>query len=188
MDLPQLDLHLLAQPAVERAERLVEQQHARVWGERAGQRHALLLAAGKLVRVARLEARKPHHGQHLAHARGDLAAARAAHLEAEADVSLNRAMREQRIGLEHHADVAPVRGHVLHRLAVEQDAAFVQRHEAGDGAQERRLARTGGPEQTEELAVADLEAHRVQRPERAVEFRRALDADTAHRRSSPPKR
>ncbi len=41
---------LLAHLGVERAERLVEQQHARLDGERAGERDALALAAGKLRR------------------------------------------------------------------------------------------------------------------------------------------
>ena len=63
-------MHLVVQPAqpapqvladlgVERAERLVEQQHLRVDGERAGQRHPLALAAGELRRVAVLEAVEP---------------------------------------------------------------------------------------------------------------------------------
>ncbi len=51
----QLELRFLAQLLVERAERLVEQQHLRPLGERAGQRHALALAAGELVRLARGE-------------------------------------------------------------------------------------------------------------------------------------
>ncbi len=41
---------------VERRERLVEQQHLRLDGERAGERHALLLAAGELVGIARRRA------------------------------------------------------------------------------------------------------------------------------------
>ena len=41
---------------VQRAEGLVEQQHARLDGERAGEGHALALAAGELVRVAGLVA------------------------------------------------------------------------------------------------------------------------------------
>ncbi len=48
----QLVAHLLASYRVERAERLVEQEHARLPGQRAGQRHPLALAARKL------------HGQH----------------------------------------------------------------------------------------------------------------------------
>ena len=53
----QLDLQVLAQARVERAERLVEQQHARREDEGAGERDALLLAAGELRRLAALEAR-----------------------------------------------------------------------------------------------------------------------------------
>ena len=43
-----LDLHALAQLAVEGAQRLVHQQHGRMKDQGAGKRHALLLAAGKL--------------------------------------------------------------------------------------------------------------------------------------------
>ena len=52
----QPDAQVLAHPRVERAERLVEQQHLRLDGERAGERHALALAARQLGRVAVREA------------------------------------------------------------------------------------------------------------------------------------
>ncbi|MDH4988333.1 hypothetical protein QEZ47_23035 [Aminobacter anthyllidis] len=45
LDRLELDLHLLAQLGVERRQRLVEQQHFRVWSKCAHQRHALALAA-----------------------------------------------------------------------------------------------------------------------------------------------
>ncbi len=48
----QLHLHALAQLEVERAERLVEQQHLGLVGDGAGERDALLLAAGHLGRQA----------------------------------------------------------------------------------------------------------------------------------------
>ena len=49
---PQLAAHLQAQELVERRQRLVEQQHARLGDQRPRQRHALLLAAGQLRRHA----------------------------------------------------------------------------------------------------------------------------------------
>ena len=55
-DALQLEVHLLARHRVERAERLVHQQHRRVVDERAHDRHALLHAAGELPRIAVLEA------------------------------------------------------------------------------------------------------------------------------------
>ena len=52
----QLDLHRGAQVLVERGKGLVEQQHLAVDHQRAGQRDALLLAAGELPGPAVLEA------------------------------------------------------------------------------------------------------------------------------------
>ena len=81
--LPQLLPHL----RVERAERLVEQQHLRLRGQRAGQRDALPLAAGELRRIARAEALEPDQLQQLvARARAISAFGDAAHAQAEADV------------------------------------------------------------------------------------------------------
>ena len=74
LDALQLELHRLAQLQVERAERLVEQQRARVVDERAGQRDALLLAAGELARLAVREVGEPHDLEQLADAPLDLVA------------------------------------------------------------------------------------------------------------------
>ena len=52
VETPQPAAQLLPNPRVERAERLVQQQHARLDGERARKRDPLPLAAGELVRIA----------------------------------------------------------------------------------------------------------------------------------------
>ena len=56
----ELELHLLAELQVERAERLVEQQRRGPVDERAGERDALLLAAGELAGPALLEPLEAH--------------------------------------------------------------------------------------------------------------------------------
>ena len=66
------DLHLLAQLAVERGHRLVEQQHLRLEHERARERHALPLPAGELVDGALAEAVEADHLQRLRDVRRDL--------------------------------------------------------------------------------------------------------------------
>ena len=68
---------LLAHLGIERAERLVEQQHARADGERARERDALALAAGKLRRIAVGEPAELHELEQLAHAAADLGLGRA---------------------------------------------------------------------------------------------------------------
>ena len=66
---PQPLAQLRAHLRVERAERLVEQQHARLDRERAGERHALALAAGELARVALVVAGEPDDAEQLVDAR-----------------------------------------------------------------------------------------------------------------------
>ena len=107
----ELDAHLLAQLGVEVGQRLVEQQHLRLAHQRARKRHALLLAAGELRRRAVLVAR---HAAPVSSALQHLLASsrRAEYLRSratsqrEGDVLEHRHVRPDRIGLEHHADVA----------------------------------------------------------------------------------
>ena len=60
LDALELELHHLAQLEVEGAERFVEQQCAGVVHQCAGQRHALLLSAGELGRLALGEVGEAH--------------------------------------------------------------------------------------------------------------------------------
>ena len=66
---PQPGAQLLAHAGVQSAERLVEQQHARLDGQRARERHPLALAAGELRRVALAEVREADELEQLGHAR-----------------------------------------------------------------------------------------------------------------------
>ena len=72
VEAPQPRAELLAHRGVERAERLVEQQHARLDRERAGQGHALALAAGELRGIAVGEALEVDEPQQLVNAGFDL--------------------------------------------------------------------------------------------------------------------
>ena len=72
LDLLELDLHLLAQLQVERAERLVEQQDARAVDDRARERDALALAARELGRLAVAVAGQADHLERLVAALGAL--------------------------------------------------------------------------------------------------------------------
>src|SRR3712207_5303483 len=123
LDALELDLQLLAQAQVQRAQRLVEQQRTRAVDERAGQRDALLLAAGELRRSPALEAPELDEAQRLRDALADLGLADLLALEPEGDVPLDGEVREQRVGLKDRVDVAPVGRAVGDVLAAEQDAA-----------------------------------------------------------------
>jgi hypothetical protein len=70
-------------------------------------------------------------------------------------------MREQRIGLEHHVDRPVVGRHLGHVLAVDLDGARGRLLEAGEHAQQRRLAGARAAEQAEQLRLVDVERHVV---------------------------
>jgi len=61
-------------------------------------------------------------------------------LHAEGDVVMHSHVRKQRVGLEDHADVALVRLQRALVLAVDRQRATGRRFEAGDHAQNGRLA------------------------------------------------
>ena len=136
LDRLELALHLAAELEVQGAERLVEEQRRGTVDERAGERDALLLAAGELRRAALVEALEPHDPQRLAHALGELSALDAAHPRAEGHVLGDRHMREQRVGLEDHVHVAARRRDV-------GDVLAAQVTPAGLGSLEARRASAG---------------------------------------------
>ena len=126
LQLLQLELHLLAQLAVERAERLVAQQHARLDHQRARERHALLLAARELAGRRSSRPVSATCASAAATRRSISAFGTSRMRRPKATFSRHRAVREQRVGLEHHAHVALVHRHVGDVLAADMDAARIR--------------------------------------------------------------
>ncbi len=163
LDALQLELHVLAQLHVERAERLVEEQRGRPVDERARERDALLLAAGELPRPPSLQALESDDIEELEHPLAALAARHPLQLQPEGDVVVDRHVREERVLLEDHVDRPAVRRDGGDVLPLQDDATLVRRLEAGDHPERRRLAAAARAEQREELSVSDRDvdvAHR----------------------------
>src|SRR5207249_5936130 len=89
----------------------------------------------------------------------------AAHPEPEGDVLEDGEMAEERVVLEDEADVAVADGGAGHVLVRVEDRSRVRRLEAGNDAEEGRLAGAGRAEEREQRAARDLEAHLVQSDE-----------------------
>src|SRR6185437_991200 len=83
------------------------------------------------------------------------------HAQRELDVLSHRHVTEQGVVLEHQADPAVARRHVGHVTPVQCDTAVVDSRQAGNGAQQSALAASAGPEENEELTVADVERNIV---------------------------
>ena len=179
----QLELHLLAELEVERAKRLVEQQHLGLVDDGPGQRHALPLAAGELGRLAAAEPGQPDHLQRLAGLLAPLRLGHAPHPQAVLDVLGHGHVREQRVILEHGVDVPGVRRHLRDVLAAEFDPPGIRPLEPGDKPQQRGLSRPGRPEQGEELTGPHDEVDTGQRGHLAVPLAQAGDMDGRRRGS-----
>ena len=171
----------VAESAVERSERLVEQEDARLGGERAGEGDALLFASRERRHGAVLESGEPDEVQRLPDACRDLLRRVAAHAQAERDVATHVEVVEQGVVLEHHPDPAPVRRNGREVVSVEEHAAAIRLLQPGDDAQERALARPARPEHSDDLALGHVERHAVEReplPE--------ADGDVLDRAASEP--
>jgi hypothetical protein len=121
---------------------------------------------------------EPHHREQFVDAFAQGARRGLADLQPVADVAAHRQVREQRVVLEHHADLAALDRQARHVVAAEQDAAAgVRRVEAGDQAQRRRLAAAGRAEQHERLAGADRQVERFEHARAAEGLRAAGQGD-----------
>ncbi len=161
---------------VERREGLVQEKDLGPDRERPGQRHPLLLAAGHLGCVAVRVGRQADQVEHLQGSALALRRRDPAHLQAECHVLPGDHVWEQRVRLEHHADVTLVRGHGGHVGPVDHHPAAVCLFQAREQAQRRRLSATRGSEQRHQLARRDGEGQVVECGDRAVPPLQVLEA------------
>src|SRR5438445_140696 len=100
-----------------------------------------------------------------------------AHPQPVLDVLRHAHVREQGVVLEHGVDVPGVRRHPGDVAAAELDPPGVRPLEPGDQPEQGGLARTGRPEQGEELAGPDLQVDIGERGHAAVPLPQAGDVD-----------
>ncbi len=188
LQLHQLEPGVLPELAVERRERLVEQQHTGTLGQRTRQCDPLALPTGQLVRLALAETVELHEPQHLADPGVDLRAGQALLPQAERDVSGDGQVRKQRVALEHHVDRPPVRRPVRDVFAVEQDAPLVRPLEPGQHPEQRGLAASRRPQQREKLMLVDIERQPVDCRHRAEALADRIEAHQRPLRWIEPRR
>ena len=167
----ELRLQLVAQMAVQRGERLVQQQQARFIDQHARERRALCLPAGKLGRTVLFQPLELQHCNHFAQALPAHGLVLFA-VQAAQDVFLHRHVREQGVVLEQIAHPALLRGQVdaargiEQRFAVQHDAALVRRLHACDTFERHALAAAGRAQQAGDRVVG-LKAgvqHKIAQP------------------------
>jgi len=154
---------------VELAGRLVRDQQARPAGQRPGDRHPLLLAAGKLVWAVGGVAGHPGQLEHGRDPLPALAGPQARDAQRNPDVLRRGQHRHEPEGLEDEGDpVSPHRqplplGHPVHLAAVHPHPALRRVVQAADDVQQGGLAGAGPAAQGNELPVVYRERHPAQR-------------------------
>ena len=121
------------------------------------------------------KARQTDEREQLLHPALLLGLGSAANAQRIGDVFADREMGKQRQRLEHHAEVAPMRRDGGDVGAVEQDPPGARLLEAGDHAQQRRLAAARRTEQADEGAVRHGQAGLLDGERRAEALRNALE-------------
>ena len=160
----QLGPQIVAQARIQRRQRLVQQQDARLDRQGPGQGHALALAARDLVDPALGEMGDAHQLKHPPDPRVALGPGDAAQAQAVADIASHGHVGKQGVGLEHHADAAALDRQRRHILVVEPDApAGVRPLQPRDQAQQGGLAAARRAEHGQPLARPDLQVQGQQR-------------------------
>ena len=159
LDAANLGAHGYAQLGVQVGQRLVKEQHARLHHQGAGQGHALLLAAGKLIGHARFHAGQLHKREDPFNALLCLGLGHLAQLQAVGHVVVYIVVRKQRVALEHHRGIALVGGQLVNGLAAQVDFTLVRAFKAGDHAQRGGLAAAGGAQQRHKAARLNIQRY-----------------------------
>ena len=165
---------LEAQPCVQIGQRLIQQQHPGTLHQRAGDGHALLLAAGQLTGLA---VHQPFQLHQLCRLQRPL---RHLHLcqlirapqvfQREHDVLPYRQVGVQRVVLEHQPHAAILRRQMGHIVLAEEDLSLRRLQQAADQVQRRAFAAAGGAQQTDELPIGDLKGEVMDGDDVAARF------------------
>ncbi|KAG1081628.1 hypothetical protein G6F40_015417 [Rhizopus arrhizus] len=154
--------------AVEVAGGFVADQEGGVGDDRAGNRHALLLAAGQFIRAVAAAVGQADQGQRDLRIALALRGVEVGQQQRQLDVLLRGQHRHQVVELEHEADVVAAPGrqlaaaHLVDALAFDADLAAAGVVQAADQVEQGGLARTGGAHQRDEVAARDVQVDAVQ--------------------------
>ncbi len=159
-DVEQIVLQPRSGVRVQRAERLVHQQHRGVIGQRAGQRDALLHAAGQLLGIEILKALEADHLDQRAALRFGLRGLYALLARAIHHVAEHALPGKQRELLKHRSAIGPGPGD---RPALHPGDASGRADEAADDIKQRRFSAAGGTEDRDKGAILDCQRNFRQR-------------------------
>lgn len=151
-------LEFLAQLEVEGTERFIEQEHAGLIDDGAGEGDALTLAAGELVGFASGERADAGEIEHAIDSGENLGFGQGFHAQAELDILADVEVGEEGVVLEDGIDWAQVGWGLGNGFGIELDITGVGLFEAGEDAEQGGFAAAGRAEQGEVFTGTNGEA------------------------------
>mmetsp|Transcript_28726 Transcript_28726/g.54376 ORF Transcript_28726/g.54376 Transcript_28726/m.54376 type:complete len:348 (+) Transcript_28726:2360-3403(+) len=178
-----LDLctHVHAQFSIKVRQRLIKQKHIRIAHQRPAHSHPLTLPAGQSTGLAVQQRFDLQKLRDILHRPVPLGLGRAMHLKTKGDVLTHRHVWVERVGLEHHRDIALGRVDPIHNGIPDADLAAGDLFQPRDHVQQRGLATTGRADQHQKLALLHRNVDLVQHFDRAIGLGCVVDIEKAHR-------
>src|ERR1043166_300587 len=161
-DSQQLDVEVLARHRVERAERFVHEENARIGYERAAERNALLHASGEPIRSLVVKVLEPDQREKRAPFTRVLYRIETGEFDRQHDVFGDRAPFEQNRRLKNHADVCE---RAVDGASVDANRSPAGGNQTRNDFEQRALAASGRPDERNEAALFDIERDSVESPD-----------------------
>ncbi len=161
-DAADFQAHFIAEFRVEVGKRFVEKQNPRRNRHRAGQRHTLLLSAGKRRHAPLGEIGHPYKGKGVRHFFPDVFFRLTRGAESEGDIFKYGEVRPESVVLEDHRRLPFFGWKTGDVRVVEKDFSVVGFQQSGDDPQQGGFSAAGRPQQEKEFARGDLQMDRKQ--------------------------
>ncbi len=144
---------LQAHGSVEVGQWFVKKKNPRLPNQRAAQRDTLAFAAGERRRFSFQKRREIQHFRRAVHPALNLVLRKPPQHQPESEIFKHGQVRQQRVILKNHRNVAVARRHARQWPPVEGNAPRIRRFQTGDHPQRGRFAATGRSHDDQKLAI-----------------------------------
>src|SRR5215510_8864041 len=180
----QLHPHRRTKRSVEIRQRLVKEKNFGLSYNSAPQRHSLSLSSAQLLRTTFQQGVDFQQLRSISYLGFDFRRGGAAQPQRKGEIFKHRHVRIESIALKHERDITIPRREMIHRLAVDHNAARGWLLEPGDQPENRRFPATRRPQEYAKLAFGDFEGNVIQDLIRAKLLREPAYGKRSDRTSS----
>ena len=186
VQLDDLGAHCGTQLCVQVGQRLVEQEYSRVTNHSTAQSNTLTLTTGQSLRLTIQQVLDVENASSLTHTLVDFVLRSFAQLQTERHVLVHGHVGIQSVVLEHHRDVAILRGNVVYQTVADVQLTFADLLQTSDHTQGGGFTAAGRTDQDDKLFIFDFQVEIGNGGHVAgVDLIDVTQADTCHWKNPP---